>query len=100
MLHHPYDSLHNVIHVGEVSLTVAVVEDLDLLPFQQLVGEAKVGHVGTTTRTINGEEAESCTGDIVQLGVARSKSVGRYHMMMGENPIYIISCSGRGEEPK
>ena len=36
--------------------------------------------------------------DIVQLGVARSKSVGRYHMMMGENPIYIISCSGRGEE--
>ena len=36
--------------------------------------------------------------DIVQLGVARSKTVGRYHMMMGENPIYIISCSGRGEE--
>lgn len=31
--------------------------------------------------------------DIVQLGVARSKSVGRYHMMMGENPIYIISCN-------
>ena len=29
--------------------------------------------------------------DIVQLGVARSKSVGRYHMMMGEKPIYIIS---------
>ena len=36
--------------------------------------------------------------DIVQLGAARSKTVGRYHMMMGENPIYIISCSGRGEE--
>ena len=36
--------------------------------------------------------------DIVQLAAARSKSVGRYHMMMGENPIYIISCSGRGEE--
>ena len=36
--------------------------------------------------------------DIVQLAAARSKSIGRYHMMMGENPIYIISCSGRGEE--
>ena len=35
--------------------------------------------------------------DIVQLAAARSKSIGRYHMMMGENPIYIISCSGRGE---
>lgn len=36
--------------------------------------------------------------DIVQLAAARSKSIGHYHMMMGENPIYIISCSGRGEE--
>ena len=36
--------------------------------------------------------------DIVQLAAARSKSIGRYHMMMGENPIYIISCSGRGED--
>lgn len=36
--------------------------------------------------------------DIVQLAAARSKSIGRYHMMIGENPIYIISCSGRGEE--
>lgn len=36
--------------------------------------------------------------DIVQLAAARSKSIGRYHMMMGENPIYIISCSGREEE--
>ena len=36
--------------------------------------------------------------DIVQLAAARSKSKGRYHKMMGENPIYIISCSGRGEE--
>ncbi len=36
--------------------------------------------------------------DIVQLGAARSKSIGRYHMMMGENPIYIISCTGREEE--
>lgn len=32
--------------------------------------------------------------EIVQLGAARSKNVGRYHMMTGENPIYIITCSG------
>ena len=30
--------------------------------------------------------------DIVSMSVARSKSIGRYHMMMGENPIYIITC--------
>ncbi len=29
--------------------------------------------------------------EIVQLGVSHSKSIGRYHMMMGENPIYIIT---------
>ena len=30
--------------------------------------------------------------DIVQISVSRSKEVGRYHMMMGENPIYIFTC--------
>ena len=35
--------------------------------------------------------------DLVQVAVARSKNVGRYHMMMGENPIYIITCSKGGE---
>lgn len=29
---------------------------------------------------------------IVQLGVSRAKTAGPYHMMMGENPIYIITC--------
>ena len=30
--------------------------------------------------------------DIVCISAARSKTVGSYHMMMGENPIYIITC--------
>lgn len=30
--------------------------------------------------------------DVVQLSVSRSRELGRYHMMMGENPIYIITC--------
>lgn len=33
------------------------------------------------------EEAE-----VVQLSAARAKELGRYHLMMGENPIYIITC--------
>ena len=35
--------------------------------------------------------------DIVSVSAARSKSVGRYHMMMGQNPVYIISCTGGPE---
>ena len=32
--------------------------------------------------------------EVVQLCASRSKEIGRYHMMMGENPIYIITCAG------
>lgn len=32
--------------------------------------------------------------DITQAAVSKSKQMGAYHMMMGENPIYIISCKG------
>lgn len=34
--------------------------------------------------------------EVVQLSVSKAKTVGRYHMMMGENPIYVISCTGIG----
>ncbi|MDO4273154.1 MAG: precorrin-6A reductase [Eubacteriales bacterium] len=34
--------------------------------------------------------------EIVQLNAARSRNLGRYHMMMGENPIYIITCRKGG----
>lgn len=30
--------------------------------------------------------------EVVQLAAYRSKEIGRYHLMMGENPIYIITC--------
>ena len=36
------------------------------------------------------------TREIVQVGCAKSKEIGRYHMMMGENPIYIITLQ-KGE---
>lgn len=35
--------------------------------------------------------------EILQLWVSKSKTLGNYHMMMGENPIYIISCTGGKE---
>lgn len=33
--------------------------------------------------------------EVVQLSAARAKELGRYHLMMGENPIYIITCQKR-----
>lgn len=30
--------------------------------------------------------------EVVQLSVAKSKKAGAYHLMMGQNPIYIVTC--------
>lgn len=32
--------------------------------------------------------------DIIHVSSARSRELGRYHMMTGMNPIYIVSCTG------
>lgn len=35
--------------------------------------------------------------DIVTVSVGKSKEVGSYHMMMGQNPVYVISFTGGAE---
>ena len=32
------------------------------------------------------------TLDIIQVSIAKSKTAGPYHMMIGQNPIYILSA--------
>lgn len=49
-------------------------------------------------RELKKDDAVSWETDIVQLAVSRSKDIGRYHMMMGENPIYIITIQAHGRE--
>lgn len=68
-LHDTDNALDNVVDVGEVALAVAVVEDLYLLTLDEFVGEAEVGHVGTTARTVDGEKTEARRGDVVELAV-------------------------------
>lgn len=41
------------------------------------------------------EEGILPDAEILQVSAARSKILGRYHMMMGQNPVYIISAGGR-----
>ena len=40
------------------------------------------------------EEGLLADPEIIQLNVSKSKKLGRYHMMTGLNPIYIISDGG------
>lgn len=35
--------------------------------------------------------------EIISVSVARAKSLGKYHLMMGQNPIYIVTCRGGRE---
>ena len=69
VLHDAHHSLHDVVDIGEVALAVAIVENLDGLAFHQFVGEAEVSHVGTTSGAIDGEEAKTGRGDVVELRV-------------------------------
>lgn len=36
--------------------------------------------------------------DIVQIFAAKGRTAGSYHLMMGQNPVYIISSTGKGEQ--
>ena len=36
--------------------------------------------------------------EITQLTVSRSRELGRYHMMTGQNPVYIVSAGGAADE--
>lgn len=50
-----------------------------------------VGEALDCVRELQKQEAYEWESEVVQLCVSRSKNIGRYHMMMGENPIYIIT---------
>ncbi len=69
VLHDAHHSFHDVVNIGEVALAVAVVEYLDGIAFHQFVGEAEVCHIGTTGGAIDGEEAQTGRGDVVELRV-------------------------------
>ncbi len=36
--------------------------------------------------------------EILSISVAKAKGLGKYHLMMGQNPIYIITCQGGASE--
>ena len=45
-LHNSLDAFYDIVYISEVALAVSIVEDLDGLAFQKLVGEAEVCHDG------------------------------------------------------
>ena len=68
-LHDTDNTLDDVIHISEVTLAVSVIEYLDGLSLHQFVGETKIRHIRAAGRTIDGKEAKSCRGDIIEFGI-------------------------------
>ncbi|MEG0352838.1 MAG: precorrin-6y C5,15-methyltransferase (decarboxylating) subunit CbiE [Cellulosilyticaceae bacterium] len=52
----------------------------------------------TLGEVVNCAKKYELTLDMVQLAVANSKNIGAYHMMMGQNPIFIITMGGKKDE--
>ena len=82
-----------------------IILNLKQVRFKQVVEEFESEKVSITIENSSefkaGDIGKYLTGfeenEIVQLGAARSKAIGRYHMMMGENPIYIITLQNPGK---
>ena len=53
------NTFYDIIHIGKVTATVAIVEYLDGLATKQLVRKSKVSHIGTTGRAIYSKEPQS-----------------------------------------
>ena len=60
VLHYADNAFYDIIHIGEVAFAIAVVENLDGSAFHEFIGEAKVSHIGTAGRTVNGKETQTC----------------------------------------
>ena len=67
--HDPDHALHDVVDVCEVPEAVAVVEYPDALSPDQPVCEAVVRHVRPAAGSVDGEEAQSRGGNVVELAV-------------------------------
>ena len=58
-LHYSIDTFNNVVHIRKVSTAVTIVEDLNGLTFQKLIGKTEVGHIRSACRSVNGEEPQT-----------------------------------------
>ena len=85
----------DVAFIGGSSGGISPVIDLILQknPAARIVANAiTLETVGAVLDCFNRLELEQ--QEVVQLSVAKSKTVGGNHMMMGQNPIYILSAGG------
>ena len=66
---HVLDACDDIVDIGEVTVHIAVVVDLDGLAPADLVGELEIRHVRATERPVNREEAQPRRRNAVEMAV-------------------------------
>ena len=64
-LYNTNNSFDDVINIGEITLTITVIEDLDGLASKKFNCKNKVGHIRSTSRAINSKETKTCRGNVI-----------------------------------
>ena len=107
-LHHTHNSLHNIIHIGEIAAAVSVIEDLYGLSGAELIGKTEVCHIRSSGRAVHSKEAKTRGGNVVQLRIRmRHQLIGLLrcgiqgdriiHLILrGERHLPVGSIDGRG----
>ena len=96
-LHDAEDALDDVVDVGEVTLHVTIVEDLDRAALGERVGGGEVKHVRAARRSVYCEEAEAGGRDIVELTVAVGQELVGFFSgrVEGDRVVnFVFHCEG------
>lgn len=85
-----------LVHDGEVIYIDSLRTVLDRSPEARIVVNAI--SLETVSEAMEAaEEGLLRDAQITQIMASRSRKLGRYHMMTGQNPVYIISAGGRSD---
>lgn len=106
-LHDADHALHDIVHIGEIALAVAVVEDLDGLSGNELLRSGEIEHIRATCGAVDGKEAQSRRGDVVELRVAMRQQLVRFlrrgverhrivHLVVGRERHLLVAAVNRG----
>ena len=77
VVHRANNAFDNVVDVGEVALVLAVVEHVDGLALENVLGKHEQRHVGTAERAIHSEESQAGRRQVVEIRIrVRHEFVG------------------------
>ena len=101
MLHDTDHALDDVVHEGEITFAVAVVEDFYGVAVDKLVREAEICHIGTSGRTVDREKSQACGRNVVELRIGMShqlvalfrrgiEAYGIVHLVVGRIRHFLV----------